>query len=74
MNAPNICSVVLVAGSALDDIQAVMDKVDSLVEDMLQIPYAVFLLYNGQKHVWPSRHYMTPNVVSMHWRFMICRG
>ena len=40
------CSLVLVAGDAFNDIQDVMDKVDSLNEDMVKVPYAVVLLTN----------------------------
>ena len=67
MNAPNTCSVVLVAGSALHDLQAVMDMVDSLVEDMLQVPYAIFLIARNETVTLnTTRHVQSPPVVSIH--------
>ena len=67
MNTPNTCSVVLVAGSALNNLKAVMEKVDSLVQDMLKIPYMVVLLVENQNMTQhTTRHAMSPAVVSFH--------
>jgi hypothetical protein len=68
MIAPSKSSVVLVAGSALDDIKAVMDKVDSLGQDMLMIPYAIVLLVEDQdknRILNTTRHSESPPVVSI---------
>ena len=66
MNIPNTCSVVLVAGSAPDNLQTVMDMVDSLVQDLSKIPYAVVLLIeNPDLTLKTTRYAMSPAVVSI---------
>ena len=67
MNAPSKSSVVLVAGSALDDLQDVMDKVDTLGQDMQMIPYAIVLLVEDKdknRILNTTRHNDSPPVVS----------
>ena len=65
MDSPNMCSVVLVAGSALQDLQSVSDKLYSLMEDMLMVPYAMFLLTdNPELELTSNRHEMLPAVVT----------
>ena len=44
MAAPNTCSVVLVAGEHLQNIQGVLDMVGTMSNSMLRIPYAMVLL------------------------------
>ena len=44
MMTPNTCSVVLVAGEHLQNIQGVLDMVDTMSGSMLRIPYAMVLL------------------------------
>ena len=44
MMAPNTCSVLLVAGQHLQNIQGVLDMVDTMSSSMLRIPYAMVLL------------------------------
>ena len=67
MNTPNTCSVVLVAGSALHNLQAVMDKVDSLAQDMQKIPYVMVLLVENPDITFnTTRHVMSPPMVSIH--------
>ena len=44
MMAPNTCSVVLVAGEHLQNIQGVLDMVGTMSNSMLRIPYAMVLL------------------------------
>ena len=46
MNTPNTCSVVLVAGSALDNLQSVKATVNSLSKDMKKTRYIMVLLVN----------------------------
>ena len=66
MNAPNTCWIVLVAGSALHDLHSVITMVDSLGQDMLKIPYAIFLLDdNTDMRLDSHRHAMSPAVVSI---------
>ena len=63
MAAPSTCSVVLVAEHMLPGLQAVMDKVDTLGQDMQKIPYAVIIL--GDRTVpFTTRHAMSPPIVS----------
>jgi len=66
MNAPNTCSIVLVAGLELEDLSNVMSRVDSLGQDMQKIPYAVVLLVDNQNiNLTTSRHAMSPPVVQV---------
>ena len=44
MMTPSTCSVVLVAGEHLQNIQGVLDMVDTMSSTMLRIPYAMVLL------------------------------
>ena len=65
MNAPNTCSVVLVAGSQLVDLSEIMKQVDSLGQEMLKIPYAVVLLSDDATiNLTTIRHDMSPAIVS----------
>ena len=65
MNSPTKSSIVLVAGSALDDFPAVMNKIDSLAEDMLMIPYAIVVfVHNTSMVLNTTRHHTSPPVVS----------
>jgi hypothetical protein len=65
-NSPNSCSVVLVAGSALYELQAVMAKVDSLVQGMLKVPYAIILLVDNTTLSFNTyRHIQSPATVSI---------
>ena len=66
MNSPNSCSVVVVEGSAFHDLQAVLDLVDTLGDDMLKLPYAIFLLVDTASELTMTRHVMSPPIVS-HW-------
>ena len=64
-NSPQSCSVVLVSGSALYELQAVMDKVDSLVQVILKVPYAIILLVDNRTLSFNTdRHIQTPATVS----------
>jgi hypothetical protein len=64
MMAPTKSSVVLVAGPALKDLQNIMDKIDSLANDMQMIPYVVILLIRDNDVVPnTARHAMSPPVV-----------
>ena len=47
MNTPNTCSVVLVAGSALYELQSVKSTVDSMAQQMMKIPYVMVLLVDN---------------------------
>ena len=66
MNVPNVCFIPLVTGPYLQDLATVMQKIDSLGQDLQKIPYAVFLLGDlpstGQAATY--RHHMSPAVVS----------
>jgi hypothetical protein len=65
MKVPSKSSVVLVAGSALHDLQAVMEKVDSLGHDLKMIPYVVVLLVQEKNIIMNiSRHARSPPIVS----------
>ena len=65
MDSPNTCSIVLVAGDTINNLQEVMQKVDSMGQNMLKIPYAVVLLVeNPNFNLTTNRHAMTPAVVS----------
>ena len=64
MMTPTKSSVVLVAGSALMDLQGVMDKIDSLSKDMKMIPYVVILIIRDNELVDTVRHDWSPPVVS----------
>ena len=44
MKTPSTCSVVLVAGQHLQNIQGVLDVVDTMSSSMVRIPYAMVLL------------------------------
>ena len=73
MNSPTKSSIVLVAGSAVDDFQAVMNKIDSLAEDMLMIPYAVVVFVHNTSIVLnTTRHHTSPQVVSIH--YLLCNS
>ena len=66
IQAPNTCSVVLVAGSGLKDLQVVMDKADQLGQDMEKISYAVVLLLDKPNVILNTvRLSMSPPVVSI---------
>ena len=66
MMTPTKSSVVLVAGSALMDLQGVMDKIDSLSKDMKMIPYVVILIIRDNDIIPDKvRHDMSPPVVSL---------
>ena len=47
MSTPNTCSVVLVAGSALHDLQSVKSRVNFLGHQMMRIPYIMVLLVDN---------------------------
>ena len=67
MNLPNVCFIPLVAGPYLEKLPNVMQKIDSIGQDMQKIPYAVFLLGDlpstGQAATYLDYH-MSPAVVS----------
>ena len=66
MMSPTKSSVVLVAGSAIKDLEKVMRKIDSLAHDMKMTPYVVFLLVRDNDIVPDTRrHDMSPPVVSL---------
>ena len=66
MNSPTKSSIVLVAGTGLNDFQGVMDKIDALANDMLMIPYAIVIFVNDPKMVInTTRHAKSPPVVSI---------
>ena len=66
MMAPTKSSVVLVAGSALKDLQNIMKKIDSLSKDMQMIPYIVILLVRDNDIVPDTvRSAVSPPVVSL---------
>ena len=72
MNAPTKSSVVLVAGSALDDFQHVMAKVLALTNDFsspsmipFNVPYVVVLLAHKEMILNAKRGEMSPPVVSI---------
>ena len=66
MRTPTKSSVVLVAGSALKDLKKIMEKLNSLAEDMKMIPYAV-ILFIRETDIVPdtARHDLSPPVVSL---------
>ena len=64
MNSPNTCSVVIVGGSDIHELQAVLDLVDTLGDDMQKLPYAIFLLVDKASELNITRHVMSPPVVS----------
>ena len=66
MLTPTKSSVALVAGSALTDLQKIMDKLSSLAEDMKMIPYVVILLIR-ENDVVPDtvRNVLSPPVVTL---------
>ena len=64
MMTPTKSSVVLVAGSALKDLQKIMDKIDYLADGMMMIPYVVILLIRESDIVpGTARHAVSPPVV-----------
>ena len=76
MMAPTKSSVVLVARSALGDLQKIMEKLDSLSEDIRNLPmgtpslkmmpYVVILFIRDDDMVPDTvRHAMSPPVVSL---------
>jgi hypothetical protein len=66
MLTPTKSSVVLVAGSALTDLQGVMDRIDSLAKDMKMIPYVVILIIRNTDIIPDTvRHNSSPPVVSV---------
>ena len=66
MMSPSKSSVVLVAGSALMDLQGVMNKIDFLAKDMKMIPYIVILLIRDSDMVPDTvRNALSPPVVSL---------
>ena len=65
MKAPKTCSVVLVAGSALHDLQSVKATVKSLAHQMTKTPYIMVLLVdNPNIKLDTSSHPMDPAMVS----------
>ena len=75
MNAPNKCSVVLVTGSALTQFQEVKKTVESLVEQMVNIPYAMIIIVDDPNIVInmtdstpfnATLHGMSPAMVRWH--------
>ena len=65
MNTKNACSVVLVAGYALDDLQSVKATVKSLTHQMMRMPYLMVLLVDNQNiKLDTSSHPMDPAMVS----------
>ena len=66
MMTPTKSSVVLVAGSALKDLQKILSKIDSMVDGMKMTPYVVILLIRDNEMVPDTvRHVMSPPVVSL---------
>ena len=66
MMAASKSSVVLVAGSALMDMQGVMDKIDLMGKAMKMMPYAVILLVRDNDIVPDTvRNDLSPPVVSL---------
>ena len=66
MMAPTKSSVVLVAGSALKDLQKILKKIDSLSKDMKMIPYVVILLVRDNEMVPDTvRSAVSPPIVSL---------
>ena len=66
MLTPTKSSVALVAGSALMDLQKIMDKLASLADDMQMIPYVVILLIRDNEVVPDTvRNAMSPPVVAL---------
>jgi hypothetical protein len=66
MMTPTKSSVVLVAGSALKDLQKIMNSIDYLADDMKKIPYVVILLIRDNDMVPDTvRHDASPPVVSL---------
>ena len=66
MMSPTKSSVVLVAGSALRELQNVMKSIDYLAKNMKMIPYVVILLIRDNDIVPDTdRHAMSPPVVSL---------
>ena len=64
--APTKSSLVLVAGSALKDLQKILKKIDSLSKDMKMIPYVVILLVRDNEMVPDTvRSAVSPPVVSL---------
>ena len=73
MMTPTKSSVVLVAGSALKDLQKVMNKLGSMAEDMKKIPYVVILIVRENEMVPGTvRHAMSPPVVSLKKLLLTC--
>ena len=64
MNRRNKCWVAVVAGSFLDDVQSVLDRVDSLSDEMQMVAYAVFLLGDTGNTRY-NRNHMSAPLVSM---------
>ena len=69
MNAPNRCFVPLIAGSYLQDLENTLQYIDRIGQDMLKVPYAVFLLGDlpgGLPGALPDtyNHHMAPAIVS----------
>ena len=66
MKVKSKCSIVLVAGSALNELESVMKKVDSLGQDMMMVPYAIILLSPEKNIVLnTTRHGRSPAIVSI---------
>ena len=59
-------SVVIVAGTYLDNLQPVLDKVDSIGQEMLKPPHAIVLIRPG-KHIMlnTTRDYASPPVIEL---------
>ena len=63
MKTPSTCSVVLVAGHHLQNIQVVLDMVDTMSSSMLRIPYAMVLLVEKGETVPDIPHVPIPTAV-----------
>ena len=59
-------SVVIVAGTYLDQLQPVLDKVDSIGQEMLKLPLAIVLIVPGYYiRLNTTRHYASPPVIEL---------
>ena len=63
MKTSSTCSVVLVAGHHLQNIQGVLDMVDTMSSSMLRIPYAMVLLVEKGETAPDIPHLSIPTAV-----------
>ena len=63
MKTSSTCSVVLVAGHHLQNIQGVLNMVDTMSSSMLRIPYAMVLLVEKGETVPDIPHVSIPTAV-----------